>query len=120
MLGERMQTTIDKINCHQMINEILEDGEKLRSLRQLMDRYQLSIPFTAYKARGAGAGQVFEIIEFAKAGHSVATPCSVCGEGVVWACDSVFLTAQTAHEMCDTSAVDAGGWKPDTENWKLA
>lgn len=116
-----MQATIDKIDCTQMINEILEDGDKLRSLRQLMSHYQLSIPFKAYKARGDGAGQVFELVEFVKAGQRIVTPCSVCGGGIL--ADeggNGFVTTQMTHKTCPNSAVDAGGWCPDAENWKLA
>lgn len=112
-----MQVIIDKINCAQMVNEILEDGEKLRSLRQLMERYQLSLPFTAYKARGVGAGEFFTIITYLSPLETRIISCSCCGERKQVEGDA-YISLDTLCAACFVPG-GKGAWKPDAENWKL-
>lgn len=112
-----------KIDCKEMITEILDDGDKLRSLNQLMDHYELKFPFAAYKARGVGKGMVFVLLEFVTNGQILKTPCSVCGGGIISNQESIFVSGEIHHMRCRKGGikrVGGGGWDPDAENWKLA
>ena len=103
----------------ELMNTILEDGAKLRSLNQLIQHYELTMPFNAYKARGVGEGKVFTILEYAEEDQLLETPCYFCGGGIINN-ESKFFSKEVHHEHCSQNRIGGGGWYGNTENWQLA
>lgn len=106
-------------NKLQMIDDIIEDGQKLRSLNELIEKYDLSIPFTAYRAAGEYAGNFYEIIGLVEPGSCYPEPCINCGKNIWWEGEgSVFISEGILCDDCDEDNVE-GNWSPDYKLWTL-
>lgn len=108
-------------NKLQMIDDIIEDGQKLRSLNGLIENYDLSIPFTAYRAAGKFAGNFYDIIGLVEPGEWFPKPCDICRGNFIraWGSEAIFISEDNILcGACEGGNIE-GLWNPDYKLWTL-
>lgn len=106
-------TTQDKLDIS-MITDIIEDGKKLRSINELMAKYDLKFPFTAYNHKYQK-----EVLLIKTSNPGVLTELPCCNKIICNDSGSV-VAISTPCTGCATGKDNQAGWGLDYKNWTLA